>query len=63
MYNKDKDIIITVEGGVIQDITFPPGCKTRIIVQDFDIEGTDEDQLTITESGDECVESEYDPAC
>ena len=61
MYNPDEDIIITVEGGVIQDITFPPNCKTKVIVRDFDIEGSDEDMLTITDDGDECLEMEYDP--
>ena len=61
MYNPDEDIIITVDGGAIQDITFPPHCKTRIIVRDFDIEGSEEDALTVTEQGDECLEMEYDP--
>jgi len=61
MYNPEKDIIITVDGGVIQDITFPPNCKTKIIVRDFDIEGSTEDELTITEHNEECLEMEYDP--
>lgn len=53
----DESIVITVEGGVIQDIPFPEGCKIKVIVQDFDIEGTEEDQLTMLDSGDECIES------
>lgn len=35
------DIIITVEGGVIQDVQgIPPG--VRVIVRDYDIEGMDD---------------------
>lgn len=58
MYNPEKDIIITVDGGVIQDITFPPNCTTRIIVRDYDVEGMEDDRL---EEDAEFVESEYDP--
>ena len=59
--SKPEPIMITVEGGVIQDIAFPPNCKTRIVVRDFDIEGSSEDALTVTERGEECLEMEYNP--
>ena len=62
MWNKNKDILIVVDGGVIQDIIFPPGCTTKIIVRDYDIEGTEEDALSLNEDGEECLESEYDPS-
>ncbi len=41
-YTKENmDIIITVEGGVIQDVQgIPPG--VRVIVRDYDIEGMDD---------------------
>jgi hypothetical protein len=53
-----KPIIITVEGGVIQSIDdIPPGQK--IVVMDFDTEGTPVDELKTTEGGDEYIESVY----
>lgn len=58
MYNPEKDIIITVDGGVIQDITFPPGCKTRVIVRDYDVEGMEDERI---DEDTEFIESKYDP--
>jgi hypothetical protein len=58
---KKNEIIIVVEGGVIQDIQFPENCPCTIQVRDYDIEGTDEDVLTEDEDGNEYVESNYSP--
>ena len=41
-----KQIIITVEGGVIQDIQHIPR-GTQVKVLDFDTDGAEEDDLTI----------------
>lgn len=51
-----KPIKITIDGGVIQDITdIPDG--TKIIVVDYDIDGIDEDRLIIDEEGQKCTET------
>lgn len=48
-------IIITVKGGVIQNIQNVPE-KLAVIVQDFDTDGMDPDKLSTTKSGDEYLE-------
>lgn len=54
------EIIITVEGGVIQSIdNIPPGVTIK--VQDFDTEGSTEDEITESENGETYVESVYGP--
>lgn len=52
-----KEIVITVEGGVIQEIDNPTNHK--IIVRDYDIEGSDEDALQEDDNGNEYIESEW----
>ena len=53
-----ETITITVEGGVIQMIdNIPEG--VRVVVQDFDTEGTPPDELTKLESGDFCIQSAW----
>jgi hypothetical protein len=54
---KVETIVITVEGGLIQDIDNPT--KHKIIVRDYDIEGYGLDELVEDENGNECVESEW----
>lgn len=49
-------IIITVSGGLIQDIIFPPDCIMEIDVRDYDIEGFD-DELKTDNDGNEYLSS------
>ena len=53
------EILITVEGGVIQDIRIPKGCNAKVKVRDYDCDETPEtdDRVTLDEQGDECYES------
>jgi hypothetical protein len=55
-------IVVTVEGGVIQDIEFPPGLPAlRVVVKDFDIDGVeDSDPLEINDAGDGYIRSDYE---
>jgi len=46
---------ITVEGGVIQDVQCPEG--VRVVVKDYDVEGTPEDELHEDEDGYQFMES------
>lgn len=55
-FARKKDIIIVVEGGLIQDISnIPEG--VNIIVKDFDTDG--QNAHIIDKHGDECIVSEY----
>ena len=48
-------IVITMEGGLIQDIQgIPDGVV--ILVRDYDVEGADDTELTQDENGDACYE-------
>jgi hypothetical protein len=38
-----KQVVVTVEGGVVQDVDVPDG--VQVVVQDFDTEGVDESKL------------------
>lgn len=55
----DDAIVITVEGGVIQDVEgIPPGVTVRVL--DFDTEGCDEDTMNIVnDKGERAIVSEY----
>ena len=53
-----KTVKIYVEGGVIQDVNVPKG--VRVIVYDFDTEGTPEEDLREAPSGEQCVRSIYE---
>jgi len=50
-----KTVRVTLEGGVIQDVSCPKG--VRVIVHDYDTEGIPEDELTTDDNGDDCVET------
>jgi hypothetical protein len=50
---------VYMEGGVIQDMEVPAGVK--VDVYDFDVEGADEERITKTPLGEECVLSEWYP--
>jgi hypothetical protein len=54
----ENKIIITMEGGLVQDVTgIPRGVRVRIV--DFDIEGADPEELTLLENGRRAAVSEY----
>ena len=57
MRKNKREIIIILEGGLIQDVKIPKGCDVRVKVMDFDIEGCEEDEITANSDGDEYVES------
>lgn len=50
-----KVVRITVEGGVVQHVEVPEG--VQVIVRDYDVEGTDADELEQDENGDQFIES------
>lgn len=50
-----KIVRVTVEGGVVQNVEVPEG--VQVIVKDYDVDGSDEDQLERDEDGDSFVES------
>ncbi len=54
----DKDIVIIVEGGLIQSIR---GNTQRVVVRDYDVEGTDPNRCEIDDEGCECIVSEHAP--
>jgi len=54
----DEPILITVDGGVIQDINFPKDCKIKVVVRDYDVDGG-EQNLETDEDGASYVESIY----
>lgn len=40
---KQPDVIIEVEGGLVQDVKLPPGLTYE--VRDFDVDGCDDDEV------------------
>ena len=46
---------VTVAGGVVQNVDFPAG--VRVVVQDYDVEGCNESDLTNDENGNKYLES------
>ena len=54
-------IVITLEGGVLQDIANIPK-ETEVVVLDYDTDGADEDRLKVnpwSDKGDKCILSHY----
>jgi hypothetical protein len=51
----EKVVFVTVEGGVVQHVEAPEGVK--VVVRDYDSEGSDADRLSVDEDGNEFVES------
>ena len=58
MRKADKhEIVITVEGGLIQDVNIPKDCHIKVKVMDFDVEGCESDQVKTNKAGQEYFES------
>ena len=53
-------IDISIEGGMVQGVTLSNGaCELRIY--DFDIEGVDDNELSVALDGEPCILSHYGP--
>ncbi len=50
-----KIVRVTVEGGVVQHVEVPEG--EQVVVRDYDVDGTEADQLQRDENGDQFIES------
>lgn len=48
---------ITVEGGVVQHVEFPPG--VTVVVRDYDVDSCDMDDLERDENGDRYFEQTW----
>lgn len=57
---KMPEIVITVEGGLIQDVKIPKNCNVRVKVMDFDVEGCENDEVKTNSMGDEYIESVWE---
>jgi len=55
-----ENIVIYVEGGVVQDVDIPEDCPCNVIVRDYDIEGSDQSILQEDQYGELYVESVFD---
>lgn len=56
------EILITVKGGMIQNVDIPKGANVRVKVRDFDCDETPEtdDRVSYDENGDEMYESVWE---
>ena len=54
-------IVVTIQGGAVADVQFPPGCTCSVLIRDYDTDGVDEAVLTEDEEGDLCQEFEFSP--
>ncbi len=54
-------IIVTVHGGVVQDVQFPAGCTVPVAVHDYDVDGVDDPGLDFDKEGDAYVEALWEP--
>lgn len=53
-----KIVRVVVEGGVVQHVEVPEG--VTVIVRDYDVDGSEEDQLDQDENGDQYIESTWE---
>ena len=56
--SEQTDVIVEIRGGCATVDQRPEG--VRVVVRDYDVEGVDEDRLTVDSDGDECVEEVYE---
>ncbi len=52
------EVHIDVEGGVVHCVTLPPG--VTVTIRDYDIEGVEEDRVSVDEHGYECVVTKWE---
>ena len=55
-----KFVLVTVESGVVQHIEVPEG--VQVIVKDYDVDGTEADQLQQDDNGDQFIEFNWEHA-
>ena len=53
-----KTVRVTVEGGVIQWVEVPEG--VTVVVQDYDVDGSEDDLLQQDNHGDQYIESTWE---
>lgn len=53
-----KVVEVSLEGGLITDIKLPKGVK--VIVRDYDIEGSDDERIAKDKAGRDCFESVWE---
>jgi len=58
---KNECIHVAVEGGVIQGIQFPVGCRIPVAVRDYDTDGVEAPDLEFDERGAPFVETLWEP--
>ena len=58
MNKETPEVIIVVRGGVAEVLS--KSDNVRVIIRDYDIEGTDGRRLITDPDGDECIESIYE---
>jgi hypothetical protein len=60
---QEDEIIVTVEGGLVQDIDFGQNVPRSVWVHvhDYDIDGADTRELDTDENGDQCAVSTFEP--
>lgn len=54
-----KTVRVTVEGGVIQHVEVPE--DVTVVVRDYDVDGSDDEQFQQDENGDKFIESVWGP--
>lgn len=54
----NKVVEVMLEGGLITDIKLPKGVK--VIVHDYDIEGSDDERITQDKDGRDCFETVWE---
>jgi len=55
------EIIITVSGGVVQDVSMPEACPYPVIIRDYDADSIEVERLTKDEDGELFLESVHEP--
>ena len=60
---KDTQIVIVVEGGVIQQVCFGEKVANdvSVLIRDFDTDSVDESELGTDDEGNSCIVSEWFP--
>ena len=54
-------IVVSIEGGAVVYVEFPPGCRFPLVIRDYDTDGVDEDALEPDEDGTLCQQFEFSP--
>ena len=55
-HNKIEEIVIIMEGGLIQEIKTPNNFNMTIKIRDYDVEGLEAEKIVLDKTGKECYE-------